>query len=51
MQEEGWLVANTLLDPRRTLYASIGDLFPWMCLTVTAAALALAWFYGRKLEG
>jgi len=49
MQQEGWLIADTMLDTRRTLYASIGEVFPWMCLAVTAAALALAWFNGRRI--
>lgn len=50
MQQEGWLLAEVKLDDRTTLYASIGDVLPWMCLTVTAAAIALGWFNGRNVR-
>jgi len=44
------LVADVPVQPRtRTVYASIGDVFAWLCLA--AAALCPLWTYMRKRTG
>ncbi len=34
----GWLLARTSLDSRSTLYGRVGEIWPWICLVLTALA-------------
>jgi apolipoprotein N-acyltransferase len=45
VQTEGTLVGEIALIDSQSLYTRIGDLFPWCCTAVVAAAL---WFGRRK---
>lgn len=42
------LVADLPLGPGPTLYTRIGDVFAWLCLVFTLAALAFAWRRAAK---
>jgi apolipoprotein N-acyltransferase len=48
MRDAGWLLAEVTLDSRRTLYSIVGELFAWVCLAITVAAIVFTWISGRR---
>jgi len=47
---EGVAVVFVRLDPRITIYSMIGDLFAWVCLSVTLLSFITTVRFGRGDE-
>jgi apolipoprotein N-acyltransferase len=40
-REQGWMLADTAVDPRSTLYGRVGNLFPGACLLLAAGFIGV----------